>query len=82
MSEEREARRAERAERQAERTQRRSARQALREDPKARQQAEQFVNRYTSGNPAEGYDLHEAASMFDRVRGDLTPEEMRQALQA
>ncbi|MCC6313649.1 MAG: hypothetical protein IT337_06520, partial [Thermomicrobiales bacterium] len=42
----------------------------------------QFVNRYTSGNPAEGYDLHEAASMFDRVRGDLTPEEMRQALQA
>lgn len=64
----------------ASREERRAARQALRDDPQMRARAQDFVSRYTAGDPREGYDDQEAVEMFERVREEATPEEMQAAL--
>jgi hypothetical protein len=74
-------RQAARAEKQAAREERRAMRQALVEDPQVRAKAEDFVTRYTSGNPYEDYDDTEAVEMFEMVRAEATPEELREALE-
>jgi len=56
-------------------------RAAMVEDPQVRAKAEDFVNRYTTGNPYEDYDEREAAEMFEMVRAEASPEELREALQ-
>jgi hypothetical protein len=78
--EDREERQAAKAERQAAREERRNMREAMVEDPQVRAKAEDFVTRYTSGNPYEDYDEDEAVEMFEMVRAEATPEELREAL--
>ncbi|HET7095434.1 MAG TPA: hypothetical protein VFI22_18225 [Thermomicrobiales bacterium] len=73
-----------RAARQADREARREARQqqrSMRDDPEARQRAHEFYNRYTTGNPAEGYDTREAYQMYKQAAHEATPQQMQKALQ-
>ncbi|MGI9254925.1 MAG: hypothetical protein ACR2J8_14360, partial [Thermomicrobiales bacterium] len=74
-------RQAAKAERQAAREERKSMRTTMVEDPQVRAKAEDFVNRYTSGNPFEDYDEDEAVQMFEMVREETSPEELRAALE-
>jgi len=73
-----------RAERQAARQERRAERQAqrsLHQDPALRQQAQDFYQRYTTGDPSQGYDAREAYQMYRQVGQDATPQQMQTALQ-
>lgn len=78
--EDRAERQAAKAEKQAAREERKRMRDALVEDPQVRAKAEDFVTRYTSGNPFEDYDENEAVEMFEMVREEASPEELREAL--
>lgn len=44
-------------------------------------QAEDFINRYQTGNPSEGYTEEEALAAFQEVSKIATPEQMQLALQ-
>ena len=50
--------------RTGQRAERRSMRDALQSDPQLRSRADDFVRRYTTGYPRQGYDDGEAAEMF------------------
>jgi hypothetical protein len=72
-----------RADRQAARQERRAERQAqrsLHQDPALRQQAQDFYQRYSTGDNAEGYDPGEAYQMYRQVGQDATPQQMQTAL--
>jgi hypothetical protein len=72
-----------RADRQAARQERRSERQAqrsLHQDPALRQQAQDFAQRYMTGDNTQGYDAREAYQMYRQVGQDATPQQMQTAL--
>jgi len=73
-----------RADRQAARQERRAERQAqrsLHQDPALRQRAQDFYQRYTTGDNTQGYDPREAYQMYQQVGQDATPQQMQTALQ-
>ena len=76
------ARGAQRAERQA----RRAARGdgggqggRRRRSPEDVAQAEDFINRYTTGHPSEGFSSEEAVNYLRQVRNEAPPEVMQRA---
>jgi hypothetical protein len=73
-----------RAERQAERQARRAQRQewrSMKDNPDVRQHMQDFYNRYTTGNPAEGYTTQEAYQAYQQAAQEATPQQMQKALQ-
>jgi hypothetical protein len=73
-----------RADRQAARQERRAERQqqrSLHQDPALRQHAQDFYQRYTTGDNTQGYDPREAYQMYQQVGQDATPHQMQTALQ-
>jgi hypothetical protein len=73
-----------RAERQAERQARRAQRQewrSMKDNPDVRQHMQDFYNRYTTGNPAEGYTTQEAYQAYQQAAQEATPQQMQTALQ-
>ena len=44
-----------------------------------RGQVEDFVNRYETGDPTEGFTDEEAVQRYDEVAGELSPEEYQEA---
>ncbi len=41
--------------------------------------AQDFINRYTTGNPAEGFDSEEAVTYLRQIRGEVPPEVLQRA---
>jgi hypothetical protein len=41
--------------------------------------AEDFINRYTSGHPSEGFDSEEAVTYLRQIRGEVPPEVLQRA---
>lgn len=70
---------AQRAERQASREARREARQRRRMSPEEQTRAEDFVQRYTSGPPAEGFSSEEAVGYLRQLREEVPPEVLQRA---
>jgi hypothetical protein len=70
-----------RAERRAAREARREAKSAGRRQrtPEDIAQAEDFVNRYTTGSPTEGFTTEEAVGYLQQLRGEVPPEVMQRA---
>ena len=50
-----------------------------RRSPEEVAQAEDFINRYTTGNPAEGFSSEEAVNYLRQVRSEAPPEVMQRA---
>jgi hypothetical protein len=50
-----------------------------RRSPEEVAQAEDFINRYTTGNPAEGFSSEEAVNYLRQVRNEAPPEVMQRA---
>ena len=51
------------------------------DDDRKRGRAQDFVSRYETGSPFEGYDMDEAAHNYGRVAGKLSPQEYEEAAQ-
>jgi hypothetical protein len=66
--------------RAAEREARRAARQQRKADPDRRKNRTEFVERYTTGNPSEGFSSEEAIAHLAEIREELSPAEFRRAL--
>src|SRR5919112_4310285 len=62
--------------RDARRSERRAERQKLRD---LTDDETDFVNRYTTGNPSEGFSTEEAVNYLQRVRGEVPPEVLQRA---
>jgi hypothetical protein len=62
--------------RDARRAERRAERQKLRD---LTDDENDFVNRYTTGNPSEGFSTEEAVNYLQRVRGEVPPEVLQRA---
>lgn len=62
--------------REARRAERRAERQKLRD---LTDDESDFVNRYTTGNPSEGFSTDEAVNYLQRVRGEVPPEVLQRA---
>ncbi len=62
--------------REARRAERRAERQKLRD---LTDDENDFVNRYTTGHPSEGFSTEEAVNYLQRVRGEVPPEVMQRA---
>jgi hypothetical protein len=62
--------------RDARRTERRAERQKLRD---LTDDEHDFVNRYTTGNPSEGFSSEEAVNYLQRVRSEVPPEVLQRA---
>ena len=50
-----------------------------RRSPEELAQAEDFINRYTTGNPSEGFSSEEAVNYLRQVRAEAPPEVMQRA---
>jgi hypothetical protein len=50
-----------------------------RRNPEEVAQAEDFINRYTTGNPSEGFSSEEAVNYLRQVRSEAPPEVMQRA---
>ena len=50
-----------------------------RRGPEERAQAEDFIQRYTTGNPTEGFSSEEAVGYLQQLRGEVPPEVMQRA---
>jgi hypothetical protein len=50
-----------------------------RHSPEEVAQAENFINRYTTGNPSEGFSSEEAVNYLRQVRSEAPPEVMQRA---
>jgi hypothetical protein len=50
-----------------------------RRSPEERAQQQDFINRYTSGNPTEGFSSEEAIGYLQQLRGEAPPEVMQRA---
>ncbi|MDF2759193.1 MAG: hypothetical protein K0S99_1825 [Thermomicrobiales bacterium] len=50
-----------------------------RRSPEEVAQAEDFINRYTTGNPSEGFSSEEAVNYLRQVRAEAPPEVMQRA---
>ena len=65
----------------SEREARREARQRRKADAEARRSRREFVERYTTGDPSEGFTTEEAIAHLREMRDEMTPEEFRRAMQ-
>ncbi|MGH2618592.1 MAG: hypothetical protein ACRDJC_25460, partial [Thermomicrobiales bacterium] len=50
-----------------------------RRSPEDVARAEDFVNRYTTGNPSEGFSSEEAIGYLQELRGEVPPEVLQRA---
>jgi hypothetical protein len=50
-----------------------------RRSPEERSRREDFINRYTTGNPSEGFSSEEAVGYLRELRGEVPPEVMQRA---
>jgi hypothetical protein len=60
---------------------RREARQQRKADAEAQRSRKDFVERYTTGDPSEGFTTEEAIDHLREMRDEMTPEEFRRAMQ-
>jgi hypothetical protein len=58
----------------------RQARQQRKADHEARHRRKEFVDRYTTGEPSEGFTMDEAVAHLKEMREEMTPAEFRQAM--
>jgi hypothetical protein len=68
------------AEDDATREARHEARQQRKADHEARRRRKEFVDRYTTGDPAEGFTADEAVAHLREMRDEMSPAEFRQAM--
>jgi hypothetical protein len=64
-----------------EREARREARQRRKADAGTRHSRKEFIERYTTGDPSEGFTTEEAIAHLREMREEMTPEEFRRAMQ-
>jgi hypothetical protein len=64
-----------------EREARREARQQRKADAEGRRSRKEFVERYTTGDPSEGFTTEEAIAHLREMREEMTPGEFRRAMQ-
>jgi uncharacterized protein YidB (DUF937 family) len=64
-----------------EREARREARQRRQADAEARRSRKEFIERYTTGDPSEGFTTEEAIAHLREMRDELSPAEFRRAMQ-
>lgn len=64
-----------------EREARREARQRRKVDAEARRSRKEFIERYTTGDPSEGFTTEEAIAHLREMREELSPAEFRRAMQ-
>ena len=58
----------------------REARQRRKADAETRRNRKEFIERYTTGDPAEGFTTEEAVAHLREMREEMTPEEFRRAM--
>jgi hypothetical protein len=63
-----------------ERETRHEARQRRKADAATRHSRKEFVERYTTGDPSEGFTTEEATAHLRQMREEMTPEEFRRAM--
>jgi hypothetical protein len=59
----------------------REARQRRKADAGTRRSRKEFIERYTTGDPAEGFTTGEAIAHLREMREEMTPDEFRRAMQ-
>src|SRR5688500_13948827 len=59
----------------------REARRRRKADAGTRRSRKEFVERYTTGDPSEGFTTEEAIAHLRQMREEMTPEEFRRAMQ-
>jgi hypothetical protein len=64
-----------------EREARREARQQRKSDAEARRKRKEFIERYTTGDPSEGFTTDEAVAHLKEMRDEMSPGEFRRAMQ-
>jgi hypothetical protein len=64
-----------------EREARREARQQRKSDAEARRKRKEFIDRYTTGDPSEGFTTDEAVAHLKEMRDEMSPGEFRRAMQ-
>lgn len=64
-----------------EREARREARRQRQADQEHRRKRDDFVERYTTGDPTEGFTTEEAIAYLREMRDEMTPAEFRAAMQ-
>src|SRR5918997_435305 len=64
-----------------EREARREARRQRKADAEARRSRKDFVERYTTGDPSEGFTTEEAIAHLREMRDEMSPAEFRRAMQ-
>ena len=64
-----------------EREARREARQQRKSDAEARRKRKEFIDRYTTGDPSEGFTTDEAVAHLREMREEMSPGEFRRAMQ-
>ena len=60
---------------------RRAARERRQNDPEHRRKRDEFVDRYTTGDPSEGFTTEEAIAHLRDMREEMSPAEFRAAMQ-
>src|SRR5215212_10155735 len=65
----------------SERETRREARQRRKTDGEARHKRKEFIERYTTGDPSEGFTTVEAIAHLREMREEMSPAEFRRAMQ-
>src|SRR5215213_4974143 len=63
-----------------ERELRHEARQRRKADAATRHSRKEFIERYTTGDPSEGFATEEAIAHLREMREEMTPEEFRRAM--
>ena len=64
-----------------EREARREARKRRKADAGTRHSRKEFIERYTTGDPSEGFTTEEAIAHLREMREEMTPQEFRRAMQ-
>ena len=64
-----------------EREARRDARQRRTDDAEAKRGRKEFIERYTTGDPSEGFTTEEAAAHLREMREEMSPAQFRRAMQ-
>lgn len=64
----------------AQRQARHEARQRRQRDPDVRRRRKEFIDRYSTGDPSEGFTTAEAVAHLREMREELSPSEFRRAM--
>src|SRR5919112_4387955 len=64
-----------------ERETRHRARQRRKADAETRRSRQEFIERYTTGDPSEGFTTDEAIAHLREMRDEMSPAEFRRAMQ-